>query len=259
MNRADIAEILKKFDPVGLQEMDSVRLMNRTDTKYVFSVQKLPELLEKTIGKYHILKIDNQCDFIYKTTYFDTSDFLFYNQQIKGKLKRFKVRYRIYEASGISFLEVKCKTNKNHTIKYRIRNNLKGDYFDSQAIKFLQDLIPIDSSGLKPVLNTRFIRLTLVGLETLERITIDYNLSFSNEAGNKVELPFLAIAELKRTGFSIRSPFCQVIKELKIRETGFSKYCIGNSLLYDLPKKNILKPKLLLMNKIENEFNCFVA
>lgn len=259
MNREDIAKILEKFDPIGLEDMDTVRFMNRTDTKYVFSISKLPELLERTIGKYHLLKIDHQSDFLYHTTYFDTPEFLFYNQQIKGKLQRFKVRYRVYEASGISFLEVKCKTNKNHTIKYRIRNHLTRDYFDTQAKRFLQDLVPVELSCLSPVLSTRFIRLTLVGLETLERITIDYNLSFSNETGNIIELPYLAIAELKRADFNSRTPFCQVIKDMKIRQTGFSKYCIGNGLLYDLPKKNILKPRLLLMNKIENEYNRSVA
>jgi hypothetical protein len=255
----DISKILENFDPLGLEEMDSVRLMNRTDTKYVFSMHKLPELLEKTIGKYHALNIDHKCNFLYKTTYYDTSDLLFYYQHIKGKLQRFKVRYRVYEDSGISYLEAKCKTNKNHTVKYRIRNDQKRDGFDSQAIRFLQDLIPMDSSLLKPVITTRFIRLTLVGLETSERITIDYNLSYSNEEGKVVEFPYLAIGELKRMDFNNRSHFCHVIKELKIRQTGFSKYCIGNGLLYDLPKKNVLKPKILLMNKIENEFNGYVA
>ena len=259
MNRDDIAKILERFDPIGLEKMDSVRLMNRTDTKYVFSIHKLPALLKLAIGKYQILEMDHKRDFIYNTIYMDTPEFLFYFQHIKGKLQRFKVRFRVYESSGNSFLEVKCKTNKNQTIKHRIKNSLTRGCFDAQARRFLHDSIPFDPEDLRPLLTTSFVRLTLVGLETLERITIDYNLSFSNDSGKVVELPFLAIAELKRTDINNRSPFCQIIRELKIRETGFSKYCIGNNLLYDLPRKNLLKPKLLLMDKIENEFRCSVA
>jgi hypothetical protein len=259
MDSGKIRTVLEKFDAIGLEKMDSVRLMNRTDTKFVFSLHLLPQLLDKNTGKYHLLAIDHHSDFQYKTTYFDTSEFLFYFQQIYGKVPRFKVRYRIYESTGHSFLEVKYKTNKDQTVKYRIRNNQTSEYFDSQAKIFLHDLIPMDSSILKPVLTTRFIRMTLVGLKTAERITIDYDLSFSNDQGNIVELPFLAIAELKRTNFNNRSPFSQAIKELKIRQTGFSKYCIGNRLLSDLPKKNLLKPKLLLMDKIKTEYHYNIA
>lgn len=259
MVKGEFKSILGKFDTIGLEEMDGVRLMNRTDTKYVFSIHILHDLLKKNIGSYHLLSIDNHSDFLYNTRYFETPGFEFYYQQMYGKLPRFKVRYRVYESTGISFLEVKYKTNKNKTVKYRIRNAETEDYFDSQAIRFLKDLIPMDPSCIKPVLTTKFVRLTLVGLKTLERITIDYNLSFENEEGNFIDLPFLAIAELKRRGYNNQSPFSQAIKELKIRETGFSKYCIGNRLLYDLPKNNLLKPKLLLINKIEKEFNYNVA
>ena len=35
------------FDPITLDKMDKVQLMKRTDTKFVFSTKKLPELLQK--------------------------------------------------------------------------------------------------------------------------------------------------------------------------------------------------------------------
>lgn len=253
MDRADIAKILERFNPVGLEEMNSVRLMNRTDSKFIFSVYKLPELLKLAVNQYHILQIDHQRDFLYETTYMDSTDFLFFNQHVNGKLPRFKVRYRRYEHSGQSFLEVKCKTSKNNTIKNRIISKLTENNFDSRGIKFIIDHIPIDAASLKPVLTTSFIRLTLVGLETLERITIDYNLSFSDNAGKVIGLPLLAIAELKTERFNNQSVFNKLIKEFNIRQKGFSKYCIGMSLLYNLPKQNTLKRKFLFISKIERE------
>lgn len=253
MERAEVAKILEKFHPVGLEEMNSVRLMNRTDLKYVFSVNKLPGILNMAIGRYHVLKIDNQRDFQYSTTYLDSPDFMFLNQHINGRLPRFKIRYRVYEHSGRSFLEVKCKTSKNNTIKDRIKNNPVEGIIDSQGNRFLQDHIPIDTSIFKPVLTTKFVRLTLVGLETSERITIDYNLSFNDNSGKTIELPLLAIAELKREQFNNKSVFSQLLKDFNVRKTGFSKYCIGMSLLHNLPKQNTLKRKFLLINKIEKE------
>jgi hypothetical protein len=257
MIRPDIAGTLEKFNPVGLEEMDSIQLMNRMDSKYVFSVLKLPELLKLAMNQYRILQISSMRDFQYSTVYLDSSEFTFYNQHVKGKLPRFKVRYRIYEHSGQSFLEVKCKTCKNNTAKNRIESRLTEDIIDSAGIRFLQDYIPVDALSLKPILTSKFVRLTLVGLETSERITIDYNLSFNDNAGKVKELPLLAIAELKTERFNNQSVFSKLIKEFDIRPTGFSKYCIGMSLLNNMPKQNTLKRKFMLISKIERDFAIF--
>lgn len=248
-----ITALLNEFVPITLGEMDGVKLMNRTDTKYVFPFSKLPELLQLACCHYKMLEINNRRDLRYSTTYMDTSDYLFFYQQATGKLKRHKIRYRTYESTGTTFLEVKCKTNKRRTIKWRIENRLMHYGCDCHALEFLKDFVPEEFAKLKPVLVNRFTRLTLVGLETTERITIDYALSFSDGNGRCLHLPYLAIAELKREGYTNQSPFVRLIKACKIRPTGFSKYCIGSSLLYNLPRKNIFKPKFLLLNKIEYE------
>ncbi|MEI6047866.1 MAG: polyphosphate polymerase domain-containing protein [Bacteroidota bacterium] len=251
----EIHASLGSFLAVGLDEMDGIRLMNRVEMKYLFSVRKLPYLLDNLSGIYKVLEIDMIRVFPYHTTYLDTSGFLFYHQQLTGKLARHKVRYRRYESTGVTFLEVKKRTNKNRTIKWRIENNLNSNFPDENAASFIQEYIPYDSPDLRPVLINGFTRITLAGIELKERITIDYDLTFSSPDGIKAELPFLAIAELKREGFSGQSPFSKIIKQNGIRSTGFSKYSIGNSLLRDMPRKNLLKPKLLLINKIENEYN----
>jgi hypothetical protein len=38
-NSKNIHEVIQHFDPVSLGEMDAVKLMNRTDTKFVFHLQ----------------------------------------------------------------------------------------------------------------------------------------------------------------------------------------------------------------------------
>lgn len=253
----EVDHILSMFAPVGLNEMDSVRLMNRTDTKYIFPFTKLPELIDRLKLHYRILEISQQRSFPYNTTYLDTPDHLFFYQQMTGKLARYKVRYRQYESTGKSFLEIKKKNNKDRTEKWRIENELVNHASDP-AIPFMQKYVPCNPFLLEPVLINRFSRATLVGLETKERITMDYHLSFSDGTGKSLDLPFIAIAELKREGFTSRSPFFRTIKEMGIRPTGFSKYCIGSALLHDLPRTNMLKPKLLIIKKIENESHTIV-
>lgn len=49
-----ISDILQEFAPISLEEMSRVRLMNRTDTKYVTTVPRLVRLLEMAAGEYRV-------------------------------------------------------------------------------------------------------------------------------------------------------------------------------------------------------------
>jgi hypothetical protein len=255
MYNGDIAAALSAFNPIGLDGIGSVRFMNRFDTKYVFCVSKLTDLINLLGGKYKVLEIADLRVFPYLTTYLDTPDYLFYNQHVTGKLERHKIRYRKYESTGTSFLEIKLKTNKRRTIKWRIVNQLSTGTFDDRANIFLRKHFLFETEVVKPVLINRFTRATLIGLESKERITLDYNILFSSPDNDEhIEMPYLAIAELKKEGYSRNSAFSNLIKQLNIYPAGFSKYCMGSIFLNDSLKQNMLKPKLLFLNKIENEY-----
>ena len=53
----EIENILKQFSPVSLKEMDGVKLMNRTDTKFTFKLDLLPQLLNEIKPFYKCLNI----------------------------------------------------------------------------------------------------------------------------------------------------------------------------------------------------------
>ncbi len=254
MYRLEINKILESFSPIALHEMDEVMLMDRVETKYVFSPKRLPALLDLLSLKYKILEINKVRSFAYHTTYFDTSDLLFYMEQVRGKLNRHKIRYRQYESTGASFLEIKKKTNKNRTIKWRIENSLTNGSLDVRASIFIKEYLPNLTNELKPVLINGFTRLTLVGIECKERITFDYNLSFSTTDGEKIELPFLVIAEIKTERHCGSTPVGIIMKDFGIQPTRFSKYCIGSAITSQTLRQNALKQNLLLINKIENEY-----
>lgn len=253
MNFSEFDSLLSSFSPIGLQEMDCVSLMNRTETKYVFSTGKIPVLLDHLYKRYKILEIEKNRCFGYESIYYDTPEYLFYYQQVRGKLNRYKLRYRRYVSTGSSFLEIKKKTNKNRTIKWRIANSQQANSFDTDATGFIRDYLPYNGLELKPVLINGFKRITMVCIESKERITLDYDLSFISTGGTRKELPFLSVMEIKSDRHPVRTQVGDLLKNKGIKPNGFSKYCIGNILTNEMPGKNSLKPDLLLINKIENE------
>jgi hypothetical protein len=57
-------------------------------------------------------------------------------------------------------------------------------------------------------------------------------------------LPGLVVAELKQPRSAHDSPFLALAREAHLHPSGFSKYCIGVSLLYPGIKHNAFKPEL---------------
>jgi hypothetical protein len=256
MQDEQITSGLNKFRAISLDEVNCVRLMNRVEVKYLFQASKLPQLISLLADDYDVLEIENSRALPYKTTYFDTDDFLFYHQHVRGKLNRYKIRYRKYEITDESFLEIKKKTNKGRTIKWRVENIPGNGTFDTAATDFIGEYSPVSSADIKAKLLNTFSRITFASFRLNERITIDFRISFNSPGGGSgVFLPYIAIAELKKEVASDYSPFKSLIKQLQIYPSGFSKYCIGSALLNDSLRINMLKPKILLLNKFENEYN----
>jgi hypothetical protein len=247
----DIKPYLDEFMAVTLPELDSLCLMNRQDNKFVYSVSWLPEVLKEAANFYKILEIRNKRSFFYISKYLDTPDLRFYNDHQKGIANRYKVRLRTYDVNKLSFLEIKRKTNKGNTEKSRIKVQ-HADLIDDVGKEFINKHIniPVDMLGFVSV--NCFDRITLASFETRERITIDYNLSFTQNE-KTLTFPKLCITEIKRERSAARSPIIGIMKKIKGVNTGMSKYCIGTAFLNDDIKQNSFKPKKTLINKIEND------
>lgn len=251
---SNIEESLLVFDPITLKEMDGVSLMNRTDTKFVFEAEKLPLLLEKVAPFYRSLEIDSVRFAKYKTDYFDTHSYGLYIAHQNGKQNRYKIRYREYVGSDLSFFEIKFKTNKGKTLKSRIKAWVDPNQFSEKDDQFLQTKTPYSGKELKHVLTNNFSRITLVSRTDKERLTIDFSLQFQDEKNLKV-LGNLAIAEVKQEKVNRDSKVMQILKEMHIPVASFSKYAAGAALLNPQLKYNKFKPNLLFLNKIHNDAN----
>ena len=97
-------EILSQFQPITLAEMSSVKLMNRTDTKFVTTMAQLQRLLLMARDDYFAQEIDGERNMLYDTTYFDTFGFDMYRQHQRGYTGRQKIRFRTYVSSNLQFM-----------------------------------------------------------------------------------------------------------------------------------------------------------
>ncbi len=244
-----IATLVQKFNPITLEEMDRVKLMNRIDTKFAFSVNQLVELLPSLSNDYRILEVKDTRTPHYQSLYFDDVDFSFFKAHHNGRTNRFKVRIRKYVESDLFFLELKHKI-KGRTDKKRIKATGFSDNLDEQQVTFLNQYLTKEAV-LKAKLWNSFNRITLVNNVDEERLTLDFNLHFHwHEEHHKFEN--LVIAELKQSKLSRNSPFYQLMKTNYIRPYRLSKYCIGAIELYNEKniKYNRFKEKLLKLKSI---------
>jgi len=234
---------------VTLDELDTVRLLDRKDTKFVFNQIHLPLILEKVKPFYKILEINNDRVFTYDNTYFDTNDFLFYNQHHNGEKKRFKIRSRTYSSTNQSFFEIKIKNNKDRTVKKRFLVDDIIHTLGEDEKNLISKIIGLPSNQYTPKLNIEFSRITLTDNNFTERLTIDTDLSVKNGIDRKI-FSRLGISEIKQNKYNPKSNFIQILRGLKIQDMRFSKYCMGILHLNDNVKYNRFKPRLLRINKI---------
>jgi len=232
--------------------MADVALLNRTDTKYVLPVATLQQIMPKLNNAYSALAIDGQRSSHYRTLYFDSAEFMLYHRHHAGILDRYKVRSREYVDSHLAFLEVKHKTNKGRTIKNRVQTAELADSFYGESVDLLDDTYPYDATELAPKLWVECRRITLVSRQRKERVTIDLDLSY-RWGDQFVSLSHLAIVEIKQERFSHNSDIGRALRQHHVRATGFSKYCVGISLIYPEVKHNNFKSKLRIIKKLAQE------
>lgn len=249
MSETRIKTILQSFEPIGLEDINDAKLMDRIDTKFIFNIEDLDDFLQTLKSNYNVLVIDDSVISRYNSLYFDDSDFSAFNDHQRKKPNRFKVRFRKYVYSNIQFLEVKHKVH-GRTVKTRIPSESIPTEMNEMQETFVQQ------TGIKgelsPSLRNKFKRITLVHKDHSERVTLDFNIRFEwNEM--ETELDQIVIAELKQGKFNRNSAFYALMKKNIIRPMKLSKYCIGMILTHEKNtiKYNRFKKKLLFIKKIQ--------
>ena len=106
---------IQLFQPISLQQLDSVKLMNRVDQKFILKLDELNALFLEILESYYVLEIDSKRTFRYSSLYYDTNNFNFYTDHHNGKPNRVKVRSRYYLDTETAFFEIKKKINEDES------------------------------------------------------------------------------------------------------------------------------------------------
>ena len=244
--------ILDEMNPITLDEMRGIHLMDRIDSKFVAPTSLLPQLLENMADYFRVQENNGVRLAPYTTQYLDTPGMDMFLMHQNGRLNRQKIRIRTYVEPGISFLEVKNKNNKGRTKKTRVPidlSHIETVHDLGENLSFLEEKSLFDCRILTPSISNSFHRITLVNNRATERITIDLNLAFSNyRTGRDHRLDHLMVLELKQDGWQ-RSDFRDILMRMRIKKQSFSKYCIGTSLTNSLIKNNRFKRQWKIINK----------
>lgn len=250
--------LLKGFAPIALERMDSIRLMNRIDTKFVTDTLALTDILSDALkAGYFVFETGGKRIQSYDSVYFDTAALKMFNEHRRGKTVRQKVRTRSYRDSGLCFLEVKKKNNHSRTRKKRMELPA-ADYPDFRnnpgACLWLSEHSDYASGDLTPSVETSFERITLVDKNLTERLTIDTNVSFRNLRTEAIsDLGSSVIIEVKQDG-RLRSEIKEILLNRRVKPFRISKYCMGVALTDSEVIAGRFKQKIRYIDKVNKNF-----
>ena len=91
MQTKRLAHIIEKFETITLKEMDSVKLMNRVDTKFVLSFEELQMILPELLDDYKILEVNGHRMSTYESVYFDKPHYKLYLDHHQKKQSLFEI------------------------------------------------------------------------------------------------------------------------------------------------------------------------
>lgn len=240
---------LAGYKTIQLADLKGLELMNRQDQKFLFHREKLPELLIDLSNDFYLLDVNGYRAQSYETIYYDTPQRQLYHDHLRGLRPRQKVRVRTYHSTGKQFLEVKTKNNRNKTQKRRVAYQ-ESDWTKDEVRDFLLSFTPFEQKDLESTLKNTFNRITLVDLGQGERITIDFNLHFSDLADQvQWSNSDLCVSEVKAAKITAHSKIYTALKAHSIYESRFSKYAIGSALLNPDLRQNRFKATFLQMKK----------
>lgn len=246
---------LAGFSGTTLHNIETIKLMKRFDTKFIFHSNKLPAVFDYLRPHYQVLEINGKRFFRYENLYYDTDDYFFYHQHHNQRLNRYKLRCRKYLESDDCYFEIKFKNNKMKTIKSRIRLEDKNihDELLHESRDFARKSVAVDHGNIvdkvQPALWIRFNRITFANIIKKERLTFDVHLAYTGRNSHSCKINHLIIAELKSETASPNSPFFQYLKDLRIFPSPFSKYCMGVALTDNKVKSNRFKKNLLKLHQ----------
>ena len=247
----DIDSAFASFDLTTARDTERSALQQRLTLKFLFPAAVLPELAGELAAGYTVLPAGEMRSASYRTLHFDTADLSFFHAHRCGRRRREKVRIRHYDDRKLSFFEVKQRVHELKTVKQRRPHAFGDDRLHDEDFALVRQYTHA-RTALFPQVWTLFRRLTLVNRVDDERVTLDFNLRFT-DMHSEIGVPHVAIAEVKQAQLSRLTPAMIALHRRGFRRGRFSKYCAAIVALHPDVRHNRLLPQLRVMEAIEHE------
>lgn len=237
-----LGALLEPFDPVDAALAERRSLLQRADTKFLLDVRALGLALGPLASAYAVLLAGGERVARYETLYYDVPSLRGFDDHARGRAPRHKVRARHYPDRALCFLEVKSRTNRGTTGKAR-----RPHPFGEPSLSAEEQAWALGITGWTGPLSaqawTGCRRITLLGLEADERVTVDLDLRVERPPCAR-RLDGLAIVEVKQARPDPRSPAVQALRRAGARAGSVSKYAVAMGLLAAGVRRNRLLPTL---------------
>lgn len=239
--------VLDGFEDATLDLLEAQALLTRVDRKFLLSQELLAEILPRLAGDYQLLRAAGEAAATYDTQYFDTGDLRLYHDHRRGRLPRYKVRIRVHRERRLTFLEVKHRRAAAGTSKTRLPLPFAAIGLDAAARQFVAAHAAVAAAALRPSMQNTFRRITLLGRDVDERLTIDTGISISDGSCMR-PLPGLVVLEVKQGRYSNSTPSLRAVRALHVPERAISKYCLAVATL-TAARHNTFKPALRIVER----------
>ncbi len=247
----DLDTAFASFAPTPAAAARRSALQQRLTMKFLLPADLMPQIAGELAGTYTLLLARGKRSARYRTLNFDTEDLHFFHAHRRGYRRREKVRIRHYDDRELSFFEVKQRIHTLKSVKRRWPHAYDDNTPDAEDLALARQYTGIQAR-LLPQTWTLYRRLNLVSRESDERVTVDFDLRFS-DGSNVVEALNVVVVEIKQPQMSRSSPAMIALRRRGFRPGKFSKYCAAIVALHPEVRHNRLRPRLRAMRAIGNE------
>ena len=198
-------------------------MQRRAESKFVVSSATAAAFISALQDRFAVLPAGAALVADYRSLYFDTDDLAFFHAHRCGRRVRHKVRVRHYADRELSVLEVKSRRGEHHTVKSCRPREYGTTGLGPDDLAYVREQCG-RIGALLPQAWVAYRRVTLVGLTSPERVTLDLNLDMWRASGHE-QLDRAVIIEVKQPRLDHHSDAMRALRAAGSRPAWMSKYC----------------------------------
>ena len=219
---------LTRFARADAELVAERSMQQRSESKFVVTDATAAAFVLALQERFAVLPAGAALAADYRSLYFDTDDLSFFHAHRCGRRVRHKVRVRHYADRALSVLEVKSRRSEHQTVKCFRPREYGTNGLGSDDLAFVREQCgPVGE--LLPQAWVAYRRVTLVGLKSPERVTLDLELDMWRASGHG-QLERIVVIEVKQPRVDHSSDAMRALRAAGGRQAWMSKYCTAIAL-----------------------------